>query len=122
MDQTVVASLEKPKQISLAHSIVPGEWHWSWHILKGIFRKYHHTILWPLAKVMGYSSLDENVANFHYVEDFLEMVTIAIQKWVEENYSKYPNKTIVEWLHSIKNTNRVGYELVYACIHYFIPY
>jgi hypothetical protein len=30
--------------------------------------------------------------------------------------------SVTDWLHSISRTNKVGYELAYACIHYFIPY
>ena len=83
---------------------------------------YYDFILLPFSKMLGYRSLDKTVANFHYAEDFLEMVTIAIFLWVQKAYAKSQgNITITEWLHSIKK-NRVAYELAYACIHYFIPY
>ena len=101
---------------------IPGGWHWTWHILKGIYLMYYDFILLPFSKMLGYRSLDKTVANFHYAEDFLEMVTIAIFLWVQKAYAKSQgNITITEWLHSIKK-NRVAYELAYACIHYFIPY
>ncbi len=49
---------------------IPGGWHWTWHILKGIFHVYHELILLPFAKMLGFSKLDKQVKNFHYVEDF----------------------------------------------------
>jgi hypothetical protein len=59
---------------------IPGEWHWTWHILKAIYRTYYYVILLPLSKVLGYTSLDREADNFHYAEDFLELVTIAVTK------------------------------------------
>jgi hypothetical protein len=101
---------------------IPGGWHWTWHILKGIFLVYYSFVLLPFSKMLGYKSLDESVANFHYSEDFLEIVTIAIFMWIQKAVENAPgNPTITEWLHSIKK-NRVAYELAYACIHYFISY
>ena len=104
---------------------VPGEWHWTWHIIKGIYRMFYTTVLKPFSVILGFSSLDDEAVNFHYAEDFLEMVTIAIQKWIDsclQNYSRHNNNfTITEWLHSIRR-NKPAYELAYACIHYFIPY
>ena len=83
---------------------------------------YYSFVLLPFSKMLGYKSLDESVANFHYSEDFLEIVTIAIFMWIQKAVENAPgNPTITEWLHSIKK-NRVAYELAYACIHYFILY
>ena len=101
---------------------IPGGWHWTWHILKGIFICFHATILLPFAKHLGFTKLDAEVKNFHYSEDFLEIVTIAISDWIAKCLAKLQQKpSVTDWLHSIKG-NRIAYELAYACIHYFIPY
>lgn len=113
---------------------VPGEWHWQWHILIAIYRYlivnnnnlllyrlYYKSILLPLSEVLGFRILDSKAANFHYAEDLLQMVTIAVHKWIVTQKQQHPNLTIVQWLHSIKH-HRVAYELAYACVHYFIPY
>lgn len=79
---------------------IPGAWHWTWHILKGIFLVYYDFILLPFSAMLGYKSLDRNVANFHYGEDFLEVVTIAVFLWIQKSVAKSPgNPTITEWLH-----------------------
>ena len=104
---------------------VPGEWHWLWHILKGIFRLYYDTILLPFSKMLGFSSLDKEANNFHYAEDFLQMVTVAIFKWIQACFALFnnppPGYDVIDWLEEILE-NRIAYELVYACYYYFIPY
>lgn len=103
---------------------VPGEWHWEWHILKGIYVVFYDTILFPFSKLLGYSSLDKEVKNFHYAEDFLEVVTIAIFQWIQASMQNWPDDwNVIDWLHDMKaKGNRVAYELGYACYWYFIPY
>lgn len=99
---------------------VPGEWHWLWHILKGIYKMYYKTLLLPFSQILGYRSLDEKVLNFHYAEDLLQMVTIAIHKWIQESMQN-SNLTVTQWLDRLQ-PNQPLYELVYACVFYFIPY
>jgi hypothetical protein len=100
---------------------LPGEWHWMWHIIKGIFRVYSDLILRPVAILQGYSTFDAEANNFHYAEDILQMVTIAVCEWVKKSLPRGENRSITQWLHSLK-VNPNAYELVYACIYYFIPY
>ena len=100
---------------------VPGEWHWTWHILKAIYLVYYDTILLPFAQELGYSSLDREVKDFHYAEDLLEMVTLTIVKWIDESMAMCPGLTINQWLCKIKS-NKPAYELAYAFVHYFILY
>ena len=50
---------------------MPGEWHWTWHIIVAIFRIYYISILLPFAKILGFSSLDPDARNFHYAENLL---------------------------------------------------
>jgi len=79
---------------------IPGAWHWTWHILKGIFLVYYDFILLPFSAMLRYKFLDRNVVNFHYREDFLEVVTIAVFLWIQKSVAKSPgNPTITEWLH-----------------------
>jgi hypothetical protein len=101
---------------------IPGEWHWTWHILKGIFAMYHESILLPFAHMLGFKKVDKTANNFHYAEDLLEKVTNAIEKWIKKSMENTPgNPSLTDWLHSIK-PNRNAYELAYACINYFVPY
>ena len=37
---------------------IPGEWHWSWHILQGIFKIWGTTVLFPLSRILNFSNLD----------------------------------------------------------------
>ena len=100
---------------------VPGEWHWLWHILIAIYKTFYKTILLPFSQIIGFRSLDLKAVNFHYAEDLLQMVTIAIHKWIVACMQHFPHMTMIQWLHHIK-PNRVAYETAYACVHYFIPY
>ena len=100
---------------------VPGEWHFLWHILKAIFQVYYNTILLPFSKIITFKFLDRDCKNFHYGEDLLEMVTIAVSAWIEQSLAERPGWTVTDWLESII-MNEPAYELAYACIHYFIPY
>ena len=61
---------------------VPGEWHWTWHILQGIFKLYGTYILTPFAKKLGFKSFDVFCQDFHYGEEVLQMVTLATMKWI----------------------------------------
>jgi hypothetical protein len=94
---------------------VPGEWHWTYHILKGIFAMYHESIFLPFAEMLGFSYVDITAENFHYAEDLLEMVCtnntymnnyqlilvdyhmhLALdQKMFEESYSRNNHNTVV---------------------------
>src|ERR1700761_6329806 len=101
---------------------VPGEWHWTWHIIKGIFVLYYDSILLPCAKAMGYSTLDREAKNFHYAEDLLQIVTIGILGWIESCLPKLPaGFNVIDWMHNLKQ-NKPLYEMVYACYYYFVPY
>lgn len=61
---------------------MPGEWHWTWHIIIAIYKVYYDSILLPFAKLLGFLKLDPKAVNFHYAEDLLQMVTIAIHAWI----------------------------------------
>jgi hypothetical protein len=100
---------------------VPGEWHWTWHIIIAIFKVFYTTILFPFATLLGFKKLDPKAANFHYAEDFLQILTIAVHAWIVRCLAANPRLTSLQWLSSIKR-NTVAYELAYACIYYFIPY
>ena len=100
---------------------IPGEWHWTWHILKGIFHMFGKTILLPLSIILNYTTLDLTADNFHYAEDFLQIVTLAIFKWCSKCMENIKINSPTNFLHSIRN-NKPAYELTYALIYYFIPY
>ena len=59
---------------------VPGEWHWTWHITKGMFKMYHESIFQPFGEMLGYKYVDAEATYFHYSEDLLEMVRCLCQK------------------------------------------
>lgn len=50
---------------------VPGEWHWTWHIIKAIYATYYWHILLPFSQKIGFSKLDREAKDFHYAEDLL---------------------------------------------------
>ena len=100
---------------------MPGEWHWTWHIIIAIFRIYYISILLPFATIIGFLSLDPDARNFHYAEDLLQIITIAVHAWIVQCLENNPTLTPVQWLDSIIS-NQPAYELAYACIFYFIPY
>lgn len=100
---------------------VPGEWHWTWHILQAIYQQFYSTVLLPLSQHLCYSKLDEKAKVFHYAEDFLELVTCAVGSWIKDRMRDSQEDDVNTWLHSIKH-HRNAYELAYACIHYFVPY
>ena len=100
---------------------IPGEWHWTWHILKGIYRMYGKTLLLPLSIVLNYTSLDLEADTFHYAEDFLQIVTLALFKWCMKCISNTNFNSPLDWLHFIQQ-NKPAYKLAYALIYYFIPY
>ena len=108
---------------------VPGEWHWTWHIVQGLFGHYTDSILLPFAKVLGFRTLDKSAKVFHYAEDLLEMVSIGISQWIEDEMAEVTAQegcpegfNVIDWMHHIKETNRNAYELAYACFYYFVPY
>jgi hypothetical protein len=100
---------------------VAAEWHWTWHILKAIYRLWGTFILFPLSQILNYSNLDLKCDNFHYGEDFLELVTLAITSWYMNLARKHPTMTPTDILHHYKMNSQV-YELLYAFIYYFAPY
>ena len=100
---------------------IPGEWHWEWHILRGIFRLWGHYLLKPLSVILGYKNLDLTCKVFHYGEDFLEVVSIALCKWYKVLQLKWPDHTPVQILHQIKPFSH-AYELLYFFLWYVCPY
>ncbi len=73
---------------------IPGAWHWTWHIIKGIYLVYYDSILLPFSAILGYSSLDKEANNFHYAEDFLEIVTMAVFQWITRSLQAHSDKDI----------------------------
>lgn len=81
---------------------------------------YYKSILLPFSKIIGFRNLDPKADNFHYAEDLLEMVTIAIFNWMKRCIDE-TMLTPMEWLESIV-PNKIAHELAYSCLNYFIPY
>ena len=81
---------------------------------------YYRSILLPFAKALNFRNLDENADKFHYAEDLLEIVTIAVFNWIQQCLAETMLEPM-QWLHHIWE-NKNAHELAYACIHYFIPY
>lgn len=100
---------------------IPGEWHWTWHLLQAIFKIYGKYILLPFSQFLGFKNLDIKGGNFHYAEDFLEIVTLACFKWIVKRMQNFPHLTPIQWMETLQN-NTPAYELIYATLYYFIPY
>jgi hypothetical protein len=99
----------------------PGEWHWSWHILQGIFKKWGHDILIPFSQVLTYKNLKIKEPEFHYAEHFLEKVTLALEEVMHELQLLHPDMSVIEILSHYKECEPV-YELVYMYIWHVCPY
>lgn len=78
-------------------------------------------MLKPLSQVLGYSTLDVDCANFHYGEDFLEMVTLAIAKLFKELVIKFATGEATTIMHRVKRYSPL-YELLYMYIWHLCPY
>ena len=100
---------------------IPGDWHWQWHILKGIYKIFGNYIIAPFATKLKYKSVDLECKNFHYGEDLLQIIILSILKWIRSSMIKLNKQNPLMWLHRIK-PNSNAYELAYACIWYFVPY
>lgn len=100
---------------------VPGEWHWTWHIMQGIFRMWGVSHFRPWSHAMGFANLDVHCKNFHYGEDFLQMVTMSLSQFVENLMEKNHHTNILQLLHSFHHNSQV-YELIYLLVYYLCPY
>ena len=100
---------------------VPGEWHWTWHILKAIFKIWSESHFVPWSVVLNYSSLDVNCKSFHYGEDFLQIITLALFKFVENLKKETKIESVTDLLHNFHNNSQV-YELIYLLIYYLCRY
>ena len=100
---------------------VPGEWHWSWHILQAIYRMYGTYILLPLSRVLNYSNLDIKAQNFHFAEDFLQLVTIALIHFANELMEHHAIDTATALLTMYADNSHV-FELLNLLFYYLCPY
>ena len=82
---------------------------------------YGSYILLLLSQYLGFKTLDLEAGVFHYAEDFLQIVTIAVLEWIKKCVTFRQDMDITDWLNSL-HPNENAYELAYACIYYFIPY
>lgn len=100
---------------------VPGEFHWHWHILKGIFRLYSDDILYPFATYINYPAFDPECNNFHKGEDFFQIVTLAIFPWIKEMMRLCRFEDLNELLHHAHD-NTHAYEIIYFFLYCVCPY
>ena len=100
---------------------VPGEWHWCWHILQGIFKIWGDYMFVPLSRTLNYLNLDVSAKNFHYAEDFLQLVTLALIRLVSELTAFHANCSITDLMNMYEQNLQV-YQLVYLLSYYLCPY
>lgn len=100
---------------------IVGEWHWTWHVLKGIFIVWGKYLILPLSQHLGLNKVDLEANNFHYAESILQTITIACLKYMRFLMRIYNEKVPISLMHRLKPNSRV-YELLYATIYYFGPY
>jgi hypothetical protein len=100
---------------------VPGEFHWTWHVLKGIFHVWGTYLLVPFSRILGLTKLDLDAKVFHMAEDILQQITFAILSIMREMMRIMGCDTAISLMHRVKGNSQV-YELLYACIYYFAPY
>ena len=82
---------------------------------EGNFSHFWKTILLPLSIILNYSTLNLTAEDFHYAEDFLQIVTLAIFKWCSKCMENIKINSPTDFLHSIRG-NKPAYELTYALI------
>lgn len=99
----------------------PGEWHWTWHILQGIFKIWGYDILLPFSQVLTYKNLKIKEPEFHYGEHFLEQVTLAIEEFMCELQTLHPGWDSLEIMHHYKECSPI-YELLYMYNWHICPY
>ena len=100
---------------------VPGEWHWTWHIMKGIFRMWGTHFFLPWSKQLKFATLDVHCKNFHYGEDFLQIVTIALCKVAHIWMARLNCSTLAQLLHKVHRQAQL-YEVLYLLFYYLCPY
>jgi len=100
---------------------IPGEWHWNWHILQGIYKIWSEDILRPLSQVIGFKTLDPKCKNFHHGEDFLELATLAIHDILCELRVLHPDTSDIDIMHHYKEYTPL-YELLYFYNWHAAPY
>ena len=100
---------------------VPGEWHWCWHILQGIYKIWGTSMFLPLSRVLNYSTFDVSARNFHYAEDFLQMVSLALMRIVSELMLFHATQSPTELL-TMYAANSHVFELIHLFIYYICPY
>lgn len=98
---------------------LPGEWHWTWHITKGIFKIFGKTFLLPFSKVLLFKNLDLEANNWHYAEDILEIITMAIFLWLKKYVPDV--RDVVGFMHRCKRHKQL-YEIIYLFVYYLVPY
>jgi len=101
---------------------IPGEWHWTWHILKGIFRAYGQYLLQPLSQHLHFPNFDNNCKKFHNAEDILQIITSALLLWISPAVKHPQTFSPIAFMHSIKPNSKPAYELLYFLFNYLTPY
>ena len=100
---------------------IPGEWHWTWHILKAIIKVWGASHFVPWSKVLGFAAFDVDCKVFHYGEDFLQIVTIALHAVVKKLMTSLACNTCLELLHKVHGHSQL-YEVIYMLVYYLCPY
>lgn len=100
----------------------PGEWHWNWHILKGIFVVWGEYILKPFAiSVLRFKNFDLKCKNFHYAEHLFEVFTVGVAQFMISIRKKHPEMSDMD-IQSHYRENSHIYELLYMWNWYICPY
>ena len=100
---------------------VPGEWHWNWHILQAIYKIWGTYLLLPLSHVLNYSNLDLKAQNFHFAEDFLQMVTLALLSFTQKLMLHHAISKATDLI-TLYTENAQVFELLYLFVYYLCPY
>ena len=100
---------------------IPGEWHWTWHILKAITKVWGASHFVPWSRVLGFAAFDVECKVFHYGEDFLQIVTIALHAICVQLMDKMGCRNCLDLLHKLNNHAQL-YEVIYMLLYYLCPY
>ena len=71
--------------------------------------------------LLGFKNFDVACKNFHYGEDFLEVLTIGIHQFMVKLRDKHPGMTDIDLLNHYSGYSHL-YELLYMWVWHICPY
>lgn len=100
---------------------IAGDFHWYWHVLKGIFRVWGRWMFVPIARLLEWRKFDLAAKNFQFAEDFFNLISIACLRLLAKLMENIGTNDL--WViadATVDNANLHGF--VYFTLYYVAPY